>query len=323
MTEESPSRVPTGSDVISALGRTGFLLEYQVAQVLRGHGFSTYLNYPYPDPETGKSREIDVSADKETHIHRQPVEVYVQIELIVECKNTPNPFVIIGERGRPFSGSSESFKVTFDPLRLRFPGPPYETIWSTLKLGSLPGMLTMEDFIGRQLVRMNQHSGNWRADNEGVYESILQPLAKARAHLRSLNDEDVDPKPWECPYITFYLPILVTSGPVLTVTVTNQGHVVDQVGYAAFQRAFHTDAGFKSLIMDVVSYEHLDTYLKTRVVRIFESAETAIRSNIHLYDPEWLLANRGEPKNVDLFNSWLESIRKSRDSARGTGSKNT
>jgi hypothetical protein len=326
MADEPPTRAPAPSDVISALNRTGFLLEYQVAQVLRERGFTTYLNYPYPDPETGKSREMDVRAGMECHVKRQPVEVYVSVDLVIECKNTPNPFVLIGERGPHVQEFNERILVSFDPLKLNFPDHPYEAVRFTMKLDDLPGMLTEEDFAGRQLLRMNRVNGNWRADNNEVYDSVLYPLLKMSQHLtrRFFEDEDEDTiADWEYPNITFILPIIVTSGPVLTVTITDNGPLVDEVGWAALGRTFHSGRGFQRLRVDVVSFKHFDEYLRSRMIRVFESAQATIRSNIHLYDPEWLLANRGEPEDIDFFNSWLSSTRESRDSSRKAGSKNS
>src|ERR1700683_1162438 len=170
---------PTSNEILSALNRTGFMFEYRVAQTLRNKGFSTNINHAYPDPESGKSREIDVSANLDRDIERQPVSLNLGVSLVIECKNGLNPFVLIGERNQNPVDFDNSVFLSFDPYALEFKGRIYERVKYELDFGGLPGCWRREDFVGYQLIRMNQQNGNWKADNNSIYDSILYPLAKA------------------------------------------------------------------------------------------------------------------------------------------------
>src|SRR6266849_9666074 len=50
------------ADMRAAIGRSGYLIEHRIAQALERAGFYVSANAPYPDPNTGISRELDISA---------------------------------------------------------------------------------------------------------------------------------------------------------------------------------------------------------------------------------------------------------------------
>jgi hypothetical protein len=317
VTEDSSGSTPTPTEVIAALSHTGFLLEHQVSQFLREYHYDTEINYAYPDPDSGKSREVDVRAYLEHFIQRQPAAVFLMAELIIECKNSPNPFVLVGERGHHKFYRNESVFISFDPLGLKFPNcKPGESVDDVLRLQHLPGSISKDDFIGYQLVRMHRQSGNWRADNSSIYDSILYPLAKAWQYsiLQRQDDEEVDEVPlWNSPFIEFIFPIIVTAGPVYAVNVGDDGPEVNQVRWATLQRTFRSSDVSGEFRADVVSFAHLREYLESRVVRIVEGARTVITANIHLYDPEWLFANRGNPEDKETFDAWVNEVRSKRN----------
>jgi len=54
--------------------------------LVRQAGFDTMINHAFPDPESTKSREIDVVAEVTRQIKRIPVSISVAMKLIIECK---------------------------------------------------------------------------------------------------------------------------------------------------------------------------------------------------------------------------------------------
>ena len=151
----SPSRFPepTHQDVISALEQTGFVLEQQVAKTivpLEWDDLELYLNEPFEDPETGKSREIDVLAldwlfagDSALHA---PL---ICTELIIECKNYNNPIAVVGSTRRGYYDSSVAYKPSFDPLSLF----GFEGLYSAranLELLDLPNNPWVVDFYAHR-----------------------------------------------------------------------------------------------------------------------------------------------------------------------------
>ncbi len=75
--------------IIAALDQTGFLLEQRVAQLLMANGQFTdvALNSPFQDPDSGKSREIDVTANMLKAAGDGSMgAAYLEAKLVVECR---------------------------------------------------------------------------------------------------------------------------------------------------------------------------------------------------------------------------------------------
>ena len=84
-------------EMISALNRSGYFLESRVEQQLQNAGFQQiYPNAAYEDQDTGKSREIDLTAS--FHLSHQNPNIVVNIHLLIECKKLRSPFIFF-EKG--------------------------------------------------------------------------------------------------------------------------------------------------------------------------------------------------------------------------------
>jgi hypothetical protein len=308
-----PGQAPSTAEVISALSRTGFILEHRVAHVLRAAGFNTDINHAYPDPESGASREVDVFAIQEHELKRAPANIILDIYMIIECKSGTNPFILVGEHGQDPIIWDDSIDVSFDPLLFDFSEKQHSSIRHELGLETFPGSYAREDFVGRQLLRMNRQGSTWKADNNSIYDSILYPLAKAWRHevdyVRQDGAESNKPRTWEFPLITYIFPVIVTAGPIFAVDVTGNDLEVNRVEWAPLKRKFMSESLRGEMRADVVSFEHLSQYVDSRILSIVESAKDAISANIHLYDPEWLIANLGKPKKKKVFDAWLNHFR--------------
>jgi hypothetical protein len=302
---------PTAAEIISALERTGFLLEQRGARILKNAGFNVILNDAFPDPDTGKSRETDIFGMLERQA-RKSGSIQVAGHVLVECKNYSTPLVLVGTNREQSFFHIDSKFVSFDPFSLGFPNTPLVTI-----LGKLGIVQAHPDgqtglFVGNQLVRMDRKSGIWAADNSSVYESILYPLVKARQHeFERNNGENPGLEPWEYPTFIYYFPILLTSGEVFTVEISEEGLPgVTKVKWATLNRSFHSKELTTELYADVVTLEHFNEYLQKRVISTVDHVWETLSNNSHLYDPAWLLANYGRPKRRDDFDKWLEAAHK-------------
>ncbi|WP_430497375.1 hypothetical protein ACQRWP_21965 [Micromonospora trifolii] len=302
MTMPAPN-LPSPDQIIKALDQTGFILEHRVAQVLRSKGFETDLNRPFPDGDSGKSREMDVWASLSSFARRDLLSIYLDTQVICECKNTDQPFIIVGEDLEHFDSRGSVQVVSgFDPLGLNFGGLVSESQWE-LNFGSLPGQLTKSDLVGRQLVRMNRQGSSWRADNSSIFDSIVYPLAKAAKHLADGFSEP-DPTEISADFGFFHL-VLVTSGPIFSVNIKAEEPEVSACSWGSLTRTFKAGDLQGSYLFDVVSFPHLSEYLDARVISIHNNALQKIRENMHLFDPEWLLANHGKPEKEEYFEAWL------------------
>jgi hypothetical protein len=301
---------PSPHAILQALERTGFLLEQRVAQKIQDAGFAIIINDAFPDPDSGKSREMDVVGTISYALDDSYVRVGARV--IVECKNYATPLVLVGTDRVTWPIRDESIYLSFDPYDLRFRGHEFSSVLSDLNLKRLPGYELKETFVGYQLVKMEHRGSDWRADNSDVHDAILYPLVKARQYQieldsseRAENEHGV--KPWEFPFLGYYFPVILTTGDIYTVTVsTDDPSLVTKVEWATLGRRFNARDLSTSLRADVVTFNYLDKYIRTRVLATVENAFRVLQDNAQLYNPEWLLDNFGRPEQDDKFAAWLE-----------------
>jgi hypothetical protein len=175
---------PTPEEVIAAIRQTGFLLEHDVATVVTAAGFHAVLGKAFEDPDEGKSREIDVWGYHQFFREEEKYRMHVVAQLIMGCKATTNPYVIVGRpigdgsTVRPQSTSSfmtSSARRRLHPhLRRRTRSTP-EAASEWLGLHEIPGSPSLATRRGSQIVRMDRKK-QWEASNTGVFDSLVYPL---------------------------------------------------------------------------------------------------------------------------------------------------
>jgi hypothetical protein len=84
-------------EAIQALLRSGYLIENRLETVLDDEGFYVEANTVYPDPITGKSREIDLYAMKFLTDPENDEDI-ISVILLIECVNSPQPFAFIAKK---------------------------------------------------------------------------------------------------------------------------------------------------------------------------------------------------------------------------------
>jgi hypothetical protein len=308
MAEAGGYPIPSGDQVIVALDTTGFILEQRIAREFARHNFNVAVSYAFEDPETGKSREVDILATRTNwDWDDEIVGPLLACEVLVECKNTQNPFVLIGstDHGNRLSTYSY-FRSEFDPLTLGFSGA-ISTHYH-LGLWELPGSPNNETFAGNQLVRMNRQAGKWKADNSGVFDSIFYPLAKAFQVISERHQPpQVTGEDPSLPSFAIVYPLLVTRGPVFTVDVRADEPTVEQVPWAMLVRDLDESNLKGTYAITVVQFEHLSRFIEERIGRYFDAIEEKLSSNQHLFEPQWLVDKFGTPERLDIFEKWARN----------------
>jgi hypothetical protein len=103
-------------EMTETLGRSGYLIESRLETVLKDAGYYVESNSAYPDPETDKSREVDLIAFRSLD-PKPPGDRYDSFSalLTIECVNNPQPLAFITKepRNRLYE---EEFPVTGIPL---------------------------------------------------------------------------------------------------------------------------------------------------------------------------------------------------------------
>ncbi|WP_326564241.1 hypothetical protein [Micromonospora peucetia] len=298
---------PRDEEILAALDQTGFLLEQRVFRFFSDHDAldGASIGVPFVDPDTGKSREIDVTADYGTFVGDSSLAApWVAADFIIECKNTTSPFVVVGRTVRKHVGLhlDNVYVPSFDPLALGWPTGVWSTS-SSLKFESLEGGAFDGGFEGNQLVRLNRQNGSFRADNNSVYDSMLMPLIKAtlsRMPQASLEPEDQHPS------YNFYFPLLVINSPIYTVTVGSKDSKVQRVPWAPIVRQLQDGEKANKYLVEVVEFTHLETYVEKRAMKLLRGVENALAQNARMFNPYWLLKQYGKPTRADEFLIWKD-----------------
>lgn len=101
-----------------ALQRSGYLLEYRVEELLRRCGYMVEANQSYPDPITGKSRELDIAA-----ISAEPLnDAYRDIlwpRLLIECVNNTQPMAFLTKSSMAPTAHIYDLKFSGVPLKIK------------------------------------------------------------------------------------------------------------------------------------------------------------------------------------------------------------
>lgn len=265
---------PTVSEVLAAVSKSGYLLEHDVATELEALGFSCSTGVPYEDPEEGKSREYDVGAWKHypTASGDGP---RIHATLIVECKNTRNPFVVFSRsKGWPH-GSKNPKEVLFSVPEVSAKigsGKPGEPTRSRVTSRFLHlGLHEAHYFYSReskgvQACRLVRPKKEWEVDQNAVFQSIVQPMAKA-VLARRKQVFDSRGHRWE----ELVFPLVVTSGPLFEVDTSLDTVEPVEVPYVGCCRQFDSKTLKGVFQFGFVTKNALADFVRDQVDSLMES----------------------------------------------------
>jgi hypothetical protein len=298
---------PTPIEIVAALENTGFMLEQRAAQQLEALGFDVMLNDPFPDPDEGKSRELDLTGQIDYPLSG---DVSITGTVLVECKNYSNPVILIGTESFSDTPIVDTCFVDFNPLSLGFKRRGARPIEHALHLNRGAPDGQSEVFIGNQLVLMNRKSGKWVAENSSIHDSVQLPLLKARQYEVKRLRENPGESAWMYPGVMYCFPVLLLSRDIYTVAVRDRGEPeVTKAKWAILRRSFHLKGSRTALTVDVVSFHYFNEYIQKRILGTLARARGILDKHANLFNPEWLLNKYGKPKEERVFNDWLKDFR--------------
>jgi hypothetical protein len=262
--------VPTPEQILEALGRTGFLLEQAVATELQQLGLHVNTGVAFEDPDEGKSREIDVLATS-FHLNRKNM-VGVQCEIVCECKNTQWPFVLIGPAKTANEFLHGPVGYTFpiphfaEPLAQEGTEPESYILVPTFNvLGLADEHYLANSHNAVQVARISRKNNKWQADNEGIFDSIVYPVAKALLARRKAYSIDAAPEPGQLALVYLCFPMIVTSGGLYFLDTTEADPTPKEVSHVTLLREIRTESTNGHFIIDFVTKEGLTPFVQERV----------------------------------------------------------
>jgi hypothetical protein len=263
-------------EVKDALLRSGYLLEARLESTIRSTSYLVETNISYPDPVTGKSRELDLFAYNGYPIDKETGEIVVA-QLLIECINNPQPIAFI--------------------IKQPLAGPPYESLFvrrSGLPMSAGPDQESLPEFLGMydyhhyftgtiatqycSFAKKKGQDSDWMAYHEENQFESFKKLSDAVEYFISKYYEQWVNSPGRCTDIRLYYPILVVQGELLETRPSKKSLRLRKVQHIRYRRSAIVDAKESYYQIDVVSERYFPEFIHIIDKELLETA-SRIRDN--------------------------------------------
>jgi len=252
----------------AAIERSGYLLETEIAGIVRDQGYFVIPNHAFRDPESGENREIDIFAISAKAIKRKKEDFIFPI-LLIECKNIQSPLVFFSHEEVPsryivgdlqISGIPKEIKTQdgFDEDIAEYLG--LEKICHYYKAGSISTQFCAivpkdKGFIATH--KIDSPLGN-------LYESMILPVIKALHYEKEEHENSYYPDPKsETINLQFYYPIIVIIGSLFGCLLKGSGQpTYKKVQRVNFLRRYESAKISGEYRIDIVVNEGLEELLR-------------------------------------------------------------
>jgi hypothetical protein len=244
-----------------ALERSGYLLEYRLEQVLRRYRYFVQSSQAYPDPITGKSRELDLAA-----ITAAPVtEDFRNIlwpRLLIECVNNTQPMAFFTKT--PVAPTAHVFDLKFSGVPLK--------IKSKRRWHKLADFLIMQSYhhhckgrVSTQYCsftpKKNTSPPQWLAQHEDIHFDSFNKLCFALNHDIDEHFSNTKLVGRESLNLQMYYQILVLSGDIVDVWPTRRGIKIRTTNHVHYVQSYVKAGKERQYHIDVVTERYLPKLL--------------------------------------------------------------
>ena len=255
---------PSEADILNAVRKSGYVLDQEAATVLEDLKFFVRTSWPYQDPDLGESRELDVWAFRKI----EAGTLAVCVELFCECKSgEERPFVFLTRR------RSEADSL-ISPEHYVFPCREYGKQEGTGMIVKKPfshfGLADHHHWFKKEtkavqlakIVRSKDRKG-WEAQHDGIYNSLLLPLAKA------LTCRAKDLRSYTQP-INLCFPVVVLKSPIYEINTSTKPLAARRVPHVSFYRRLDSKTVKGDYIVDFVTLDGLADFVTHTVTPFVE-----------------------------------------------------
>lgn len=261
--------MPSEAQMLGALQNSGYLFEQLVASTLEGLGFHVETNSAFLDREMEKSREIDARAIKVLHTDEK-THVQVIVELLVECKDMQAPLVFITRNKNRRELDHPK------PSEYLFPKSEYELRTSANSYIPQHGFMHF-DLRGRhyyyrerrkatQFAKIVRKGSEWVANHDGIYDSLVLPMAKALEARKSAVKDMV-----KGGIVWLFFPVVVTSGPLFELQAGDPSALPESRRRVSFIRELASDVVKGHYLTDFVVFDALREFVEQDILSFGEA----------------------------------------------------
>ena len=267
MPQETPVTVTSIStkQMRDAIQRSGYLLEQRVATILTKEWGFAETNLVFPDPDTGKSRELDISAISATQIYKKGFNFVFPI-LLCECENNPQPVAFFTKESLISFMHHEQAKVSGIPVKF----------WQEdgyVSLSEFTGMGKFHHYCKGAVAtqyctfQLKKDKSSWMAlhseEQHDTFNSLIKALDyKIAEHFDSwslpnkVDEEGIN--------IQIYYPLVIFQGGLYSATLKNNQLALKKSKHIQFRKELFLPRinEVETYQMDVINEEYLPHYLR-------------------------------------------------------------
>jgi hypothetical protein len=254
------------------LVRSGYLLETRLADYLRRRNYRVAANTAYPDPITGKSRELDLHANfMRSHTLGPNDDDMLWPELLIECVHPPQPIAFLTD------GRRDDFLTGAGPMQaIHLAGTPVHMLAEHLHANWqwLPGLMELDKIhhysVGQlftQYCSFDRKRGNaqWMAHHREEEHEGFVTLCSALDHFiadfyRTAHTDGDQPRVVQ---ICAYYPIMVIDGELLDVRVRGGKVGIRHVDHVRYHRSVFLNDEVRDYLIDVVTEKGFPRLLRS------------------------------------------------------------
>ena len=248
-----------------AIQRSGYLLEQRVEPILTEEGYFVQTNPVFPDPETGKSREIDMSALSAIRVYKEGYS-FIFPNLLCECENNSQPIVFFTKESPISFLHHEEVKASGIPVKF----------WQE------DGYISLSEFTGMErfhhyckgatatqycTFQLKKDKSSWIAFHSEEQHDTFDSLIKALEYEIAKHFEDwvlPDKAEEEEVNIQIYYPLVILQGGLYSASLENNRLTLRKSKHVQFRKEFFLPRTneVETYQIDVISEEYLRNYLK-------------------------------------------------------------
>ncbi len=274
-----------------AIQRSGYLLEQRIGAILTQEGYFVETNPVFPDPDTGKSREIDIDAISGMRIYKKGFNL-IYSNLLCECVNNPQPVVFFTKESLLSFLHHEQVKVSGIPVKFWIEN---EMEAEYVSFSEFTGMEKFHHYckglIATQYCtfQLKKDKSSWMAFHSEEHHETFNSLIKALDYEIVTHFDD-----WSLPdkldeeevNVNIYYPLVIFQGSLYSAILKNNQLALRKSKHIQFRKELFLPRTneVETYQIDVIHEEYLPQYLKIidseieKVKRVFQRQ----RANVFL-----------------------------------------
>lgn len=248
-----------------AIKKSGYLLEQRVERILTNAGYYVETNPVFPDPETGKSREFDISAISASRIYKKGYNFVFPV-IICECENNAQPTVFFMKES-PIS-FLHHYEVKVSGIPVKF--------WQKdgyISFSEFTGMERFHHYCRGKVAtqycsfQLKKDKSSWIALHDEEHHNTFGSLIKALDYEMAKHFNG-----WEPPYkleeedinVQIYYPFIVLQGELFSAELRRNDVILKKVKHIQFRKEIFSSRmnEVETYQIDVISEGYLQQYLK-------------------------------------------------------------